>query len=524
MKKSLLLLFVCFLFGTILEAQTRYLDPIYTAAQIRRADSVRYAVNKSMLAFYTPLKASFPQAIHADIYQPPTTDTETKRPLVIYLHTGNFLPINAVGPSGSLRDSTAIEVCTRFARMGYVAASADYRLGWNPFLTIEEAKRLTLINASYRGIQDLRSCIRFFKLNAATYGIDTNKIMVFGQGTGGYISLGAATLDNFSKIPNTQFGPSKFFYGGTTMIDEAINGNIRGTTFGKVPVTSTDTFTRPGDTLCLPNNLGPTDNFQMQVNLGGALGDLSWADANSIPMVSFHVPYDLFAPYADGVLRVGSPTGPQPVIRVQGADSVIRKMNRLGRNDVFKGLTAAYDPYKAIFDLRNDTVTTRPKTGVNILGLFPILTKLVTDSSPWDFWALDNPKSADGLATAPDMTPARSRIYIDTIMRIVAPRACLALNLPCKGLVTGTEDLLNRSTTKLIASPNPARTAITFESEVVNPMQAIQLFDMAGRQVFQAKVNSHNYTMPRNGLPAGMYVAKVKFEGGILTRKVVFEN
>jgi hypothetical protein len=83
---------------------------------------------------------------------------------------------------------------------------------------------------------------------------------------------------------------------------------------------------------------------------------------------------------------------------------------------------------------------------------------------------------------------------------------------------------LNRSTTKLIASPNPARTAITFESEVVNPMQAIQLFDMAGRQVFQAKVNSHNYTMPRNGLPAGMYVAKVKFEGGILTRKVVFEN
>ncbi len=515
MKKSLLLLFVCFLFGTMVEAQTRYLDPIYTAAQVRRADSVRYAVNKSMLAFYTPLKASFPQALHADIYQPPVADVETKRPLVIYLHTGNFLPINAVGPSGSLRDSTAIEICTRFARMGYVAASADYRLGWNPFLSIEEAKRLTLINASYRGIQDLRSCIRFFKLNAATYGIDTNKIMVFGQGTGGYISLGAATLDNFSKIPNTEFGPNKFFYGGTTMVNESINGNIFGTSLGVVPVASTDTFTRAGDTLCLPNNPGPTSNFQMQVNLGGAAGDLSWVDANSFPMVSFHVPYDLFAPYSDGVLRVGSPTGPQPVIRVQGADSVIRKMNRLGRNNIFRGLTAAYDPYKATFDAR---------TGGHVTGLYAMLSKLTTDSSPWDFWSLSNPRSADGLATAPDMTPARARIYIDTIMRVVAPRACLALNLPCKGLVTGTEDLLQSSTTKLFASPNPAKTAITFESEVVNPMQGIQLFDMAGRQVFQAKFNSHNYTMPRNGLPSGMYVAKVKFEGGILTKKVVFED
>jgi Secretion system C-terminal sorting domain len=508
---------VCFLFATMAEAQTRYLDAIYTAAQVRRADSVRYAVNKSMLAFYTPLKASFPQALHADIYSPPTTDAETKRPLVIYLHTGNFLPYltPGLGPSGSLRDSTAIEICTRFARMGYVAASADYRLGWNPTLAQEEAKRLTLINASYRGIQDVRSCIRFFKLNAATYGIDTNKIMVFGQGTGGYLSLGAATLDNFSKIANTEYGANKFFYAGTTMVNPSINGNIFGTSFGVVPVASTDTFTRAGDTLCLPNNLGPTANFQMQVNLGGALGDLSWADANSVPIVSFHAPYDLFAPYTDGVLRVNSPTGPQPVLRVQGADSIVRKMNRLGRNNIFKGLIAAYDPYKSVFDARN---------GGNVIGLYPILTKLITDSSPWDFWASTNIRNAEGLATAPDMTPARAKIYIDTIMRIVAPRACLALNLPCKGLVTSTEDLLNSNTTKLFASPNPAKTAITFESEVVNPMQAIQLFDLAGRQVMSVKVNSHNFTLQRNGLPAGMYVAKVKFEGGILTRKIVFEN
>lgn len=519
MKKSLLLLFVCFLFGTTLVAQTRYLDPVYTAAQVRRADSVRFAVNKSLLFFYLGFTLrSTPQALHADIYQPPTTDTTTKRPLVIYMHTGSFFPAYALDAGGSLRDSTAVDICTRFARMGYVSASMDYRTGWAPTLSVEELRRFTLINASYRGIQDVRSCIRFFKLNAATYGIDTNRIMLFGQGTGGYLSLGAATLDNISEIANTEFGANKFFFNNQLMINESVNGNIDGTSFGIVPANLPDTsFYKRGDTLCLPNNVGPTSNFQMQVNLGGALGDLTWIDNRSIPSLSFQTPYDPFAPYADGVLRVNSATGPQPVIRVQGADSIARRYTRLGRNDVFRNITAANDPYKTIF-------ANRAVNGASVIGLYPLLGDTITDSSPWDFWGPTTPKAAISQVGAPRSTPARARLYIDTIMRVVAPRACLALNLPCKGLVNSAEELLKSNTTKLFASPNPAKTAITFESEIVNPMQGVQLFDMAGRQVFQAKFNSHNYTMPRNGLPSGMYVAKVKFEGGILTKKVVFED
>jgi hypothetical protein len=517
MKKSLLLLFACLMIVLSAEGQ-RYLTPVYTAAQVQRKDSVMYAVNKTMFYYYfvPGYGKSAPQALLTDIYQPPATDTTTKRPLVIYLHTGNFLPLNAVGPNGGIKDSTAIEFCTRFARMGYVAASADYRLGWAPGLAQEEARRLTLINASYRGIQDVRSCIRFFKANAATYGIDTSKIILFGEGTGGYISLGAASLDKFSKIPNTQYEANKFFYGGTTMVNESINGNIYGTNFGVVPVASTDTFTKAGDTLCLPNLPLVSSDFQMQVNLGGALGDISWLDANSKPSISFHAPYDFYAPYNNAVLYVGSPTGPQPVIRVQGANWIQRKNDTLGINNVFKTLTAANDPYRALFLTRN---------GNTVQGLFPLFGRdTSSDSAPWQFWSASNPQNASALKAAPASTPARARTYIDTIMQIVLPRACIALNLPCKGLVTGTEDLLKSSTTKLFASPNPARTAVNFESEVFNPMQAIQLFDMAGRQVFQAKVNAHNYTMPRNGLPAGLYVAKVKFEGGVLTKKIVFED
>ena len=62
MKKSLLLLFTCLLFSIAAEAQTRYLQPIYTAAQIRRADSVTVGFNKSMLTFYATAATAGPFA------------------------------------------------------------------------------------------------------------------------------------------------------------------------------------------------------------------------------------------------------------------------------------------------------------------------------------------------------------------------------------------------------------------------------------------------------------------------------
>ena len=521
MKKSLLLVFVCFLFSTMVEAQTvRYLDPIYSAAEVRRTDSVQFAINKSLLFFYLGFATkSTPQRLHADVYRPPVADTTTKRPLVIYLHTGSFFPAYALDAGGSLRDSTAVEICTRFARMGYVTASMDYRTGWAPTLSVEELRRFTLINASYRAIQDVRSCIRFFKANAATYGIDTNKIMLFGQGTGGYISLGAATLNNISEIANTEFGANKFFYNNQLMVNETLNGNIEGTNFGIVPANLPDTsFYKRGDTLCLPNNVGPTSDFQMQVNLGGALGDLTWIDATSVPSLSFQAPYDPFAPYADGVLRVNSATGPQPVIRVQGADSIARRYTRLGRNNVFKNLKATSDPYKSIF-------ASRAVDGANVIGLYPILGDTITDSSPWDFWGPLTPKASISQAGAPRSTPTRAKLYIDTIMRVVAPRACLALKLPCASLVSSTEELLQGYNTKLVIAPNPAQKFITFESDATNPIQGVEIFDLSGRSVKQVRnINNHFYQMDRGTLPNGLYIAKVKFEGGILSKKIILEQ
>ena len=79
------------------------------------------------------------------------------------------------------------------------------------------------------------------------------------------------------------------------------------------------------DTLCFPNHVNHTSDFAMCVNMGGALGDLSWLDAKTPPIVSIQCPYDPFAPYDDAVLNVPIPGGQLPVVRVQGSLAVQRK-------------------------------------------------------------------------------------------------------------------------------------------------------------------------------------------------------
>lgn len=539
MKQRLLLLVLAFCSVMTLNAQ-RYLTPQFTA--VTKTTAI-YGQNFTALTL-SVTGHTMRQPLVCDIYQPTGDVTTAKRPLMIMIPTGNFLPKSVRrSPTGDRTDSVCVEMCTRFAKLGYVTASIDYRLGWNPIASQQTDRIYGLINAAYRGIQDARSAVRYFKVNAAALNIDTTKIMVIGEGTGGYIALGMATLDKYSEILTTQYPQGKFTIAGAggaviPMVIEAFNGNIN----GSAPDTATKSpagFPYPlGDTLHVPNWGGRNSSHALTVNMGGALGDITWMDALSTPLISIAAPHDLNAPYRTGVLGVGVGNGVTlPVVEVQGSYLASLKADTLGINNVFKKLTAAYDPYKSLVAARNGIFAnsspfTTGVTSAYASGLFPIIGRNNNnDSAPYQWWSTDttlvNNKfglDSASLAGNPGMSKAKASLYIDSIMTFITPRACVALNLPCAGLVTGTEDLLNSNTTKLSASPNPSRTAITFESEVFNPMQAIQVFDMAGRQVMQVKVNAPTYTLPRNGLPSGMYVAKVKFEGGILTKKIVFED
>ncbi|MCB0689292.1 MAG: hypothetical protein KDC53_22295, partial [Saprospiraceae bacterium] len=165
MKFSYKLVILLCLAGTVaLQAQERYLGPFFDDVEV--TSNVPYGQNFSIItAFVTGTSMKLPLLM--DVYQP-AGDTAEARPLAIVLHTGNFLPIQTNGGvTGEKTDSAVVEVCMRLARMGYVAVSADYRLGWNPLAESQPERAIGLINAAYRGVQDARTCIRYFKKDFA---------------------------------------------------------------------------------------------------------------------------------------------------------------------------------------------------------------------------------------------------------------------------------------------------------------------------------------------------------------------
>jgi hypothetical protein len=520
--KKLLLLLLSFTLSVFTLSAQRYLTNQFPTVT---KTTTTYANNYTVL--YVAGGHTVKEALRADVYQP-TGDTVSRRPLMIYIITGNFLPRVIPGlraaASGSREDSAAIEVCTRMARLGYVCAVIDYRLGWNPSSLVQEVRTNTLINASYRGVQDARSAVRFFKANASTYRLDTTKVMVWGQGTGGYIALGMATLDKYSEITNTRLPAGKFFgSNGLPMVIEQnsgfyINADVEGKILGKVPPGVTGP-PPSGDTLNLPNNADRNSDIHFCVNVGGALGDISWIDSKSTPIVSIQTVHDPYAPYNSGVLGVPvNATTSLPVVEVQGGRFIQTFIDDSTTiNKKFLSLKDANNPYKALFAARNG--------GRYLTGLYPMLGDTVTDSSPYEFFNANDTLSKYAIPGNPRISAAKARRYIDSMMVFVLPRACVALNLPCASLVSSTEELLKENTTKLSISPNPSNSVMVFESEVYNPIQAIELFDLSGRSVRSIKnINNHQYQLDKGSLSTGMYIAKVKFEGGVLSKKIVFDK
>jgi carboxylesterase type B len=128
------------------------------------------------------------EKLFLDIYSP-TNDTLRKRPLVIFVHGGGFV-------NGDKGTGYPLLFCTGLAKRGYVSSSINYRLG------IEKPKNDTsYFEAMYRGVQDAKAAVRFFRKNAEKYGIDTSKIYIMGGSAGSKVAMHLAYLDQ-NEVPN----------------------------------------------------------------------------------------------------------------------------------------------------------------------------------------------------------------------------------------------------------------------------------------------------------------------------------
>ena len=156
----------------------RYMSDIFPDIQI--TSNIEYGENITE----DILGTEYTQTLYLDVYEP-EGDNVNERPLIIFMFGGAFI-------SGSKNSPVMQELCTRYAKMGYVASAIDYRLTptliWNG--SPENAYKAVL-----KAIHDLKAAIRYFRMNDSLYddfGVDTSRIYTGGSSAGAIASVNTA--------------------------------------------------------------------------------------------------------------------------------------------------------------------------------------------------------------------------------------------------------------------------------------------------------------------------------------------
>ena len=228
------------------------------------------------------------QDLYLDLYEP-IDDDLGRRPLVLMLFGGSYI-------GGSRTSSDIVAICTRYAKMGYVAAAIDYRLTTELIFLANEA---TAYKAAAKGIHDLKGAIRYFRMNDVLYNdykIDTDRIYAGGVSAGAISAVNAAYLNLDVEIP-------EFIQ---TYISE--NGGLEGNS----------------------GNSEYSSEFHGIINLCGAVGHTEWIIEDDIPIVSLHGTNDGVVPYGDGMITLFGLN-----MNVMGSYAIHNRMIELGNNSAF---------------------------------------------------------------------------------------------------------------------------------------------------------------------------------------------
>lgn len=172
---------------------TRYKEKIFEDIVVLK--DIRYGSNKN--------NAGEVQDLHYDVYMPePGADTQTKRPVIVFVHGGSYV--------GGSKDFPMLrDMCTEFAKRGYVSVSVQYRIekssiGLDPIFQF--ADKSNWYKAIVRSTHDIKAAIRDLKRGYAEegnpYHIDTNNISLYGSSAGSIGILHTMFLDETDVLNN----------------------------------------------------------------------------------------------------------------------------------------------------------------------------------------------------------------------------------------------------------------------------------------------------------------------------------
>ena len=117
------------------------------------------------------------RALFLDLYEPDTTATSWKRPIMIAIHGGGFL-------FGDKREMA--NLCREFAARGYACASINYRL--LPDDPPGDAKD-QYTRAVMAAVSDADRATRWIEANAGRFHADTTRIFIGGSSAGAVTSM-----------------------------------------------------------------------------------------------------------------------------------------------------------------------------------------------------------------------------------------------------------------------------------------------------------------------------------------------
>lgn len=225
------------------------------------------------------------QSLKMDIYYPDVEGTsEYRRPLVVFFHGGAFYV-------GDKCDSLITGLCRHFASMGYVAVSANYRLGFLP-------AKSEITRTGYMALQDAHAAIRYMVDHAGQYGIDTSLIFVGGASAGAITALNLAFMRDNDR-PKCVYDRSWRDLGRI-----ASSGNSSHSTF----------------------------RIKAIANMWGAVTSLRMLTNSKTDIISFHgdadkvVPYDNGYPFDDMSIKFGK----RMFDRMYGSMQIDRRARELG--------------------------------------------------------------------------------------------------------------------------------------------------------------------------------------------------
>ena len=511
MKKILLSLSAIAFAACSLNAQPRYVDEVYSDEEIDIAMNIPYSENYTVLFGDIDPTTPGPQfkldTLLADFYYPPYDATVGERPIVFVLHSGSFLPryINnsAVGYKD---DSATVEICKRFAKRGYVVMSMTYRMGWNPTSPDEDIRRSTIINAAYKGVQDLSAAIRFIKDEVVFLGnfnaIDTTKIALGGQGTGSYITAAFSSLNSQDEIKIDKFRNVD----GSIMVNDTIWGNR----FGEGGAPGFNNTNWPGY----------TTEAHVSFQIGGALGDSSWIDAGEIPLIWAHSVLDPFAPYKTGIVSVPGTT--LQVVEATGGYDAIKSSSAQGNNKPYEGkVMDGYTHAIHAYNLDEDNKS--------MDGLYPIH-GMANASGPYEWYDTNTIKRLPLPAATiqsilggirlsnPLHGKARAMTYLDSVVGYIAPRVAVSL-----GLVDAVGINKVNLGSNVALGPVPAKDELFIYNNWDNSdLESIEIRNLNGQVVYTQDIHAKHTKLALN-LPTGMYVMHMQFNNGVGSKKFVVQ-